>query len=182
MVHTPLPSTPLLMILEIFVLREPEHSSPRTRAHLSWRTGEHCSGEPENISMFSTCSKLTPRAPIPDGRMERFIHCILYSRWGQLHPELHHWGLHLFQCKCKFIFPASALSTFNSTCTYWWVLSISTGTWDLLKMNWQMYLARSSFCWLIHLSRALPSRARLLYRDQCCDMHTQIFSLRKMLK
>ena len=24
--------------------------------------------------MFSTCSELTPRAPIPDGRMERFMH------------------------------------------------------------------------------------------------------------
>ena len=65
------------------VLREPEHGSPRTRAHLSWRTGEHLSWEPENISMFSifsafsmfsTCSELTPRAPIPDGRMERFMH------------------------------------------------------------------------------------------------------------
>ena len=58
------------------VYREPEHSSPRPRtwAHISWRTGEHLSGEPENISMFSTCSELTPRAPIPDGRMERFMH------------------------------------------------------------------------------------------------------------
>ena len=56
------------------VLREPEHGSPRTRAHLSWRTGEHLSGEPENISMFSMCSEFTPRAPIPDGRMERFMH------------------------------------------------------------------------------------------------------------
>ena len=53
---------------------EPEHGSSRTRAHLSWRTGEHLSGEPENISMFSTCSELTPRAPIPDGRMDRFMH------------------------------------------------------------------------------------------------------------
>ena len=56
------------------VLREPEHDSPRTRAHLSWRTGVHLSGEPENISMFSTCSELTPLAPIPDGRMERIMH------------------------------------------------------------------------------------------------------------
>ena len=40
---------------------------------LSWRTGEHLSGEPENISMFSTCSELTPRAPIPNGRMERIM-------------------------------------------------------------------------------------------------------------
>ena len=70
------------------VLREPEHGSPRTGAHLSWRTGEHLSGEPENISMFSMfsmfpifsafsmfsiCSELTPSAPIPDGRMERYI-------------------------------------------------------------------------------------------------------------
>ena len=55
------------------VLRKPEHGSPGTRAHLSWRTGEHLSGEPENISMFSTCSELFPRAPIPDGRMERIM-------------------------------------------------------------------------------------------------------------
>ena len=27
----------------------------------------------ENISMFSTCSELTPRAPIPDGRMEQIM-------------------------------------------------------------------------------------------------------------
>ena len=27
----------------------------------------------ENISMFSTCSKLTPRAPIPDGRMAQIM-------------------------------------------------------------------------------------------------------------
>ena len=26
------------------------------------------------FSMFSMCSELTPRAPIPDGRMERFMH------------------------------------------------------------------------------------------------------------
>ena len=38
------------------VLQEPEHGSPRTGAR------------------FSTCSELTPRAPIPDGRMERFMH------------------------------------------------------------------------------------------------------------
>ena len=37
-------------------------------------------GEPENISMFSifsmfsTCSELTPRAPIRDGRMEQLLH------------------------------------------------------------------------------------------------------------
>ena len=30
-------------------------------------------GEQENISMFSTCLKLTPRAPIPDGRMEQIM-------------------------------------------------------------------------------------------------------------
>ena len=38
------------------VLREPEHGSPRTRAHLSWRTGEHLSGNRRT----SPCS---PRAP-----------------------------------------------------------------------------------------------------------------------
>ena len=27
----------------------------------------------ENISMFSTCSEFTPRAPIPDGRMTRIM-------------------------------------------------------------------------------------------------------------
>ena len=27
----------------------------------------------ENISMFSTCSELTPRAPIPDGSMEQIM-------------------------------------------------------------------------------------------------------------
>ena len=133
MVHTPLPSTSLVMILEtrpLFsenrstVLREPEHtqagepehisvgarfsenrsthklenrrasqlehSSPRTRARFSenrsavLREPEHTqAGELEHISMFSifyafsmfsTCSELTPRAPIPDGRMERFMH------------------------------------------------------------------------------------------------------------
>ena len=47
------------------ILQKPEHGSLRIRAHLSWRTG--------NISMFSTCSELTPRAPIPDGRMERIM-------------------------------------------------------------------------------------------------------------
>ena len=65
------------------VLREPERCSPRTGAHLSWRTGEHLSGEPENISMFfifsafsmfSTCSELTPRTPSPAGRLEQFMH------------------------------------------------------------------------------------------------------------
>ena len=30
-------------------------------------------GEQENIPMLSTCSELTPRAPIPDGRMERLL-------------------------------------------------------------------------------------------------------------
>ena len=30
-------------------------------------------GEQENISMFSMCSELTPRAPIPDGRMEQIM-------------------------------------------------------------------------------------------------------------
>ena len=61
------------------VFREPEHGSLRTRAHLSWRTGEHLSGEPENISMFSTCSELTPRAPIPDDRMERIMHIVKHE-------------------------------------------------------------------------------------------------------
>ena len=27
----------------------------------------------ENISMLSSCSEVTPRAPIPDGRMERIM-------------------------------------------------------------------------------------------------------------
>ena len=40
-------------------------SSLKIRAHLSWRTG--------NISMFSMCSKLTPRAPIPDTRIPQLM-------------------------------------------------------------------------------------------------------------
>ena len=45
----------------------------RNAVHKSvWRKKD-C-GEQENISMFSTCSELTPRAPIPDGRMERIMH------------------------------------------------------------------------------------------------------------
>merc|ERR1719234_981905 len=76
------------------VLREPEHGSPITGAHLSWRTGEHISGEPENISMFSifyafsmfsTCSELTPRAPSPAGRLERFMHPCFYSGYPHFH-------------------------------------------------------------------------------------------------
>ena len=39
-------------------------SSLRIRAHL---------GEQKNISMFYTCSELTPRAPIPDGRMTQIM-------------------------------------------------------------------------------------------------------------
>ena len=30
-------------------------------------------GEHENISMFSMCSELTPRAPIPDSRIAQFM-------------------------------------------------------------------------------------------------------------
>ena len=34
-------------------------------------------------SMFSTCSELTPRAPSPAGRLERFMHpCIQISSWS----------------------------------------------------------------------------------------------------
>ena len=40
-------------------------SSLRIRAHLSWRTG--------NISMFSMCSELTPRACIPDTRIPQLM-------------------------------------------------------------------------------------------------------------
>ena len=40
-------------------------SSLRIRAHLSWRTG--------NISMFSMCSELTPRARIPDTMIPQFM-------------------------------------------------------------------------------------------------------------
>ena len=41
-------------------------------AYLYWRTG--------NISMLSTCSELTPHAPISDGRMERTIQpCICHD-------------------------------------------------------------------------------------------------------
>ena len=53
------------IFIQSTVLQELEHGSLRISAHLSWRTG--------NISMFSTCSELTPRAPIPDGRMERIM-------------------------------------------------------------------------------------------------------------
>ena len=38
-------------------------------------------GEQENISMFSTCSELTPRAPIPDGSMERVMQPWLKWLW-----------------------------------------------------------------------------------------------------
>ena len=34
---------------------------------------ERTYGAQENIFMFSTRSELTPRAPIPDGRMERIM-------------------------------------------------------------------------------------------------------------
>ena len=37
-------------------------------------------GEQENISMFSTCSELTPRALIPDGRMERIMQPCKYEK------------------------------------------------------------------------------------------------------
>ena len=46
------------------------------RAHLTV-------GEQENISMFSTCSELTPCAPIPDGRMERIMQPWLLHRIAQ---------------------------------------------------------------------------------------------------
>ena len=36
-------------------------------------------GEQENISMFSTCSELTPRAPIPDDRMEQIMQPCVYD-------------------------------------------------------------------------------------------------------
>ena len=55
------------------VLQEPEHGSLRIRAHLSWRTGKHLHVL-HVLRTYSTCSELTPRAPIPDGRMERFMH------------------------------------------------------------------------------------------------------------
>ena len=47
-------------------------SSLRIRAHLKV-------GEQENISMFSTCSELTPRAPIPDDRMEQIMQPCVYD-------------------------------------------------------------------------------------------------------
>ena len=50
----------------LYLIQEPEHGSLRIRVHL-------LVGEQENISMFSTCSELTPRSPIPDGRMERIM-------------------------------------------------------------------------------------------------------------
>ena len=38
-------------------------------------------GEQENISMFSMCSKLTPRAPIPDSRIAQFMQpCYISSQ------------------------------------------------------------------------------------------------------
>ena len=45
--------------------------------------------------MFSTCSELTPRAPIPDGRMERFMHpctecVILHKKCNLTHGILLH--------------------------------------------------------------------------------------------
>ena len=42
----------------------------------------------ENISMFSTCSELTPRAPIPDGRMAQFMQpCLsMWAIWGSQQP------------------------------------------------------------------------------------------------
>ena len=45
-----------------------------------------CTGEQENISMFSMCSELTPRAPIPDSRIAQFMQPCLYI----------YLGLHLF--------------------------------------------------------------------------------------
>ena len=38
-----------------------------------WESERTYAGEQENISMFSTCSQLSPRAPIQDGRMERIM-------------------------------------------------------------------------------------------------------------
>ena len=47
-------------------------------------------GEQENISMFSTCSELTPRAPIRDGRMAQLMQPCFPARLSHstiLHPS-----------------------------------------------------------------------------------------------
>ena len=64
MVHMPLPSTPLVMFLEI------EHCSPRTRARFS----KNQSAPKNRRTPQWRTSPCSPRAPIPDGRMERFMH------------------------------------------------------------------------------------------------------------
>ena len=47
------------------------------------KVGEHVLHVP--CSMFSTCSELTPRAPIPDGRMERIMQpCRIWGRGGSI--------------------------------------------------------------------------------------------------
>jgi len=38
-----------------------------------WESERTYVGKQENISMFSMCSEVTPRAPIPDGRVEQIM-------------------------------------------------------------------------------------------------------------
>ena len=65
-----------------FVWRAPIVSWPRimcSQVHMLkilevlWESERTWVGEQENISLFSRCSELTPRAPIPDGRMEQIM-------------------------------------------------------------------------------------------------------------
>ena len=49
------------------VLKEPEHSSLRIRAHLSWMLENR-----KHLHVLNVL-ELTPRAPIPDGRMEQIM-------------------------------------------------------------------------------------------------------------
>ena len=43
------------------------------RSTVLWESDRTLVGEQENISMFSTWSEFTPRAPILDGRMEQIM-------------------------------------------------------------------------------------------------------------
>ena len=53
------------------VLWGPEHGSPRTRSRFS--ESQTRAQFSENISTFSMCSELTPRAPVPDNRTPQLM-------------------------------------------------------------------------------------------------------------
>ena len=81
--------------------------------------------------MFSTCSKLTPRSPIRDGRMERLLHqWLTYCKICQIHI-----------CVGPVQWIMFKLSTSNRVVCYQW---LSEGPWflktnqQILKTNQQM--------------------------------------------